>query len=547
MSPTLFGLPFPGYRARSNTNPQASGSSTSSRAVEHRELTAAYHGLENKYRMAWECAELLIELGGGAPVQPPSPTSPALHTEHSHTPIPDGRKSRERAITLAGDEAKPPVLLATASSPTNLAQWRASTGRHDLSQRQLLLLRDMLNSPESSAMTSLDPHLEDVNRDWRWGDAMSSTITLPSEYSSQHGSTMHDPASGQKRKSSRLGMRALRDMLRSLKKGHVHGHGEASRSSPVPQIPTSLSSVSMSTMSSLNLPKPPDPSVTQRPRAKTSAGPESVSSVREHPNSPYVASASLTHRSSPRRPSLASLFKFGQRSKSSTAKSSPSSGPGRELSRDDLRAGSGSSFPPSAEEEDWDQVESASELEAVSPSGSATIRRKHRSMYVSSQEAAQASRQDLNASRASLLSMDPPSTSPRVRDPEGSRRLTKLSNVKELSEFEGESSRLLKLRNPKSKRQSYAGPSAKRPTSRNGGTARGTGSLRSPPPAWQGPGEYSPKRITLPDGSGISLAMTPENIRPLLENARDVYVRCSECIAEMKSLLARIRMQHEQS
>ncbi|EKM50838.1 uncharacterized protein PHACADRAFT_177570 [Phanerochaete carnosa HHB-10118-sp] len=548
MPPTLFGLPLPGYRARSNTNPQAS-SQASKRTAEHRELAAAYHSLESKYRIAWECAELLVELGGGAPVQPPSSSSSALHTERSHTPVADGRRSRERAITLAGDETKPQVpFVVAAGSASNPSQWRASTGRHDLSHRQLLLLRDMLSSPDLSAIVTLDSHPEDVNRDWRWGDAMSSTVTLPSEYSSQHDTAAHGSATGPRRKSGRLGMRALRDMLRSLKKSHAGKHG-GHHSPTVPPIPTSASSVSMGTMSSLNLPKSPDPSAAQRPPAKTSTGPESVTSLREHPNSPYTTPASVTHRSSPRRPSLASLFKLGQKSRSSTAKSSPSSGPGRELSRDDLHASSASPYPPSAPEEDWDKIESASDLEAVEASGLATVRRKkHRSMYVSAQEAAQVSRGNLNASQLSLPFADPPPTLSQARaqvlasdlERSGSHtRSTKLSDVKELAELDGMSARLIKKTTSKSKRQSYAGPSTKRPTSRNGKTAQGTGSLRSPPPAWQGPVETpDSKQILLPGGGGISLAMTPENIRPLLENARDVYVRCSECIVEMKSLLA---------
>jgi hypothetical protein len=40
---------------------------------------------------------------------------------------------------------------------------------------------------------------------------------------------------------------------------------------------------------------------------------------------------------------------------------------------------------------------------------------------------------------------------------------------------------------------------------------------------------------TLPDPK---LAMTPENIKPLLENAREVHARLSDCIAEIRSLLA---------
>ena len=33
------------------------------------------------------------------------------------------------------------------------------------------------------------------------------------------------------------------------------------------------------------------------------------------------------------------------------------------------------------------------------------------------------------------------------------------------------------------------------------------------------------------------LAMAPENIKPLLENAREVHARCTDCIAELEALL----------
>jgi hypothetical protein len=44
-----------------------------------------------------------------------------------------------------------------------------------------------------------------------------------------------------------------------------------------------------------------------------------------------------------------------------------------------------------------------------------------------------------------------------------------------------------------------------------------------------------------PVSSGLpdpKLAMTPENIKPLLENAKEVHVKLNECIAEIRSLLS---------
>ncbi len=160
------------------------------------QLNTAFLNIEAKYRLSWECAELLIDLAGGGGNQPTSPPPSSQSAPAVPTTTNDGRKSRERAITLAGDEPKPalgssspgPMSPPLASPPPS--QWRASTGRHDLSQRQLLLLREMLNNPDPSVTMSLEPNIpeEDINRNWRWGDAMNSTITLPSEESeSMHG------------------------------------------------------------------------------------------------------------------------------------------------------------------------------------------------------------------------------------------------------------------------------------------------------------------------------------------------------------------------
>ena len=53
---------------------------------------------------------------------------------------------------------------------------------------------------------------------------------------------------------------------------------------------------------------------------------------------------------------------------------------------------------------------------------------------------------------------------------------------------------------------------------------------------WTGTGTPSPHLASgpLPD---VKLAMAPENIKPLLENAREVHARCSDCIAELEALL----------
>ncbi|KAF9003695.1 hypothetical protein BDQ17DRAFT_1425187 [Cyathus striatus] len=122
-------------RNRSNTNPTVPPPSPSQLA--YCELASSFYTINSKYRISWECTELLIELatGSSSASSPPSNTGPAS-------------ASQEHAITLTGDESMPPTptpgaisSLASSmshspppASPPALA-WRASTRRHDLSQQ----------------------------------------------------------------------------------------------------------------------------------------------------------------------------------------------------------------------------------------------------------------------------------------------------------------------------------------------------------------------------------------------------------------------------
>ncbi|KAI0668022.1 hypothetical protein C8Q78DRAFT_980460 [Trametes maxima] len=554
VSPSFIHLPRPALRTRSNTNPAANP--TPSR----NQLNAAFLNIEAKYRLSWECAELLIDLGGGgngggsatSPAPSSAPTSPPPTSSQSAPAVPttaDGRKSRERAITLAGDEQKPvitPPLHHAVSPPlaSPPSHWRASTGRHDLSQRQLLLLREMLNNPDPSATMSFEPGIpeEDVNRNWRWGDAMNSTVTLPSEESGGHQyGTVPSP---KKRRTSRLGMRGLRDMLKSLKKSY----SEQGQNPVLPRIPPSSSSVSASTDSSLNLPREsrPPSSFTRR-RAKTSSGPESVASRRDiHPNSPYGTTGSIPHKSSPRRPSLASIFRLGQKSKASAAGAGPSvddlsSNAAGGLTSSGSGHASGTSLGDDLEE-DWDRVESVSDLDHAArtlglPSdGTATVRgKKGKSPYLFQRDRRpETPRRGPDASGSSIWS---PGESPKKLSAippsivQSYSRSIKLSDVHEATEGEQSGHTARAVARTKN-RQSAPSPSPRRPPSR--GRKNPTGSVRSAPPQpWGNPSpDLAPG--ALPD---VKLAMAPENIKPLLENAREVYARCVDCIGELEALL----------
>ncbi|KAH8091812.1 hypothetical protein BXZ70DRAFT_952323 [Cristinia sonorae] len=624
VSPTLFNLPRPSSRARSNTNPQTSSTTTNAYAMNqasnYRQMMAAFRNILSKHQLSWECAELLIELGGGPPAGEGTPASPSGQTSDQTTPAAQVPHSRERAITLAGDEPKPnfpaqPPVSPPMASPPNTAQWRASTGRHDLSQRQLLLLREMLNGTEgaNSSSMGLDYYIpeEEVNKTWRWGDAMSSTVTLPSEDSSHrdpNSSGRNSPR--KKRRSSRLGMRGLRDMLKSLKRSYSEQSVASNSSTKLPPpplplpMPHSTTSISASTDSSMHLPSESQPnlprpqSLIQRRRAKTSTGPESMKSLREqhHPNSPYGTAP--PHKSSPRRPSLASIFRLGQKHKSQTTTSSPANS-GRDLSVEDMTArnchsslGHTSGGTNTPDEEDWDRVDSASDLDLSAKAlgvnvadTTATVRgKKGESPYLQhnpnneSGGFPETPRRTPNPSQSSIfagssespqksahvpLPAKPPATS--VSGPPYYRS-AKLSNVQELRETDSNAgtpqkverqSRRISASSSKGKKAPSPSPNGNRdrPTSRQ--SRRGLqGSIRSTPPqTWMSQGHgYSPELQSgglpfsppplLPgeSPSGLALSMTPENIKPLLENAREVHAKCNECIDELRSLLQARRM-----
>ncbi|THH15007.1 hypothetical protein EW146_g5406 [Bondarzewia mesenterica] len=502
-------------RARSNTNPVSASDSQN-------HIATSFHAIDVKYKISWECAELLIELGGGnpAPVSPPSSTTFTSGTESADAA--SNRLGRERAITLAGDEPKPsPLSTSSAGSPS--LGWRASTGRNDLSQRQLSLLRDMLNNPDSSA--ALIPEETLVNRNWRWGDAMSSTVTLPSEESAHHSS------SSKKRRSSRLGMSGLRDMLRSITRGHDHQHGNAAA--------LQTSSASASTGSSLDghdhlrPPSRPGHSL-QRRRSKTSVGLTSTSPARA--TSPFSTSASFAHKSSPRRPSLTSIFRFAQKNKTISADSSHTA----EVPKGTLHSSSsGSDFCGRSmeEEEDWDHLESTEELDAAAKAlglgkdGNATVRgRKAHSPYLS--DVPTTPKKTATASHSSISLWTESSTTPVHSIPlQSLSRPMRLSNVEESTEFN--------LRGGRVNDKTIAGksrslvPSAsihRQRSARRPGNM--SGSVRSAPPSSFAAG------FGTGEGADPKLAMTPENIRPLLENAREVHAQCMKCLEEMRLLLA---------
>jgi len=568
-------------RGRSNTNP---GDSHSAR---YKELAAAFYTINSKYRISWECAELLVDLAdgtsatmnGGSDAGGPNPSVSApvgLSVARG--------KGRERAITIAGDNSRPTTptiagaIITSSSMPhphmMNASPgWRASTGRHDLSHRQLILLRDMLNNteavmyadgntidqdgdssvsasvPEEAITASKDDLRVVVNRDWRWGGRLSSTITLPSLETDQSVAK-----SLKKKLKNRLaGMAGIRDKLRALKKNVLESSStdvKEDRLSPLPPVTHNhamLSTTSFSTDTSYerssighgggpeNLSGPLTALEKQRWRSRSSYGFETAIKPEEERGRDRKSRGTLSLPSphgteyavkpSPRRPSLASLFRFGRKhaklSASATDLSLHSGSDGQLLSsRINNRASPHQQMKAESPfEEDWDRMDSASDLDAAAraldisagskETGSTLKLLKSPYLHYSAPShlpGPSTPRRSASGSHLSLFAESPTKRKARLQlQQQVTPRAPRWSNVNE----DGGS---VRRRKPERReRRSSSGKYQK------------CGSVRSMPP----------QSIF----SESKLAMTPENIKPLLENAKEVHARLRDCIMEIRRLL----------
>ena len=544
-----------------------------------RTITNSMAELQSKFVTTWECAELLIELGGGSTVpsriskvqSKSSLASKVFPTSNSAPPEmmnSIGRGGRERAITLGGDEQKPALpenelkSNTMPATPRHSGDWSNTSGKNDLNSRQLLLLREMLSHPDvddnpRSVLERLRVLDSQVNRDWSWGGPMGSTITLPPSDGSSHNYHMGTPSDRsptKKRRPSRLGMSAVRDMLRSLKRSVTEANQNQHQQPPHP----------LSSESSVGLADRPT-----RRRAKTSTGPPGsdlgrgspAPHSRRDPRSPYNTTNSSVQKS-PRRPSLASIFRFAHKNKSN-ANSGNSTDRSSVRNRPNAPSSSGTGSQATIEDDDWDRVDdSASDLDFHSPrsqrstsggtDASSTLRAKRANQGQPERSPHLAFQDNLPPEPFTPRRGGPPG-------PEASRssiwegtwsRGTKLSNVEEIAEGNTpvkrgpmkQSSRVFgpppspslkrhfsDAKQPQQQQQPVR-TNAKRlsgvPPIQHGGK---TGSVRSTPPQW----------IELAEGlPDLKLAMTPDNIKPLLDSAREVLLGCTECVAEARTLLA---------
>lgn len=567
--------------------------------ITYNELASAFDTINSKYRITWECADLLIELGsGGANGNANDDVSSLPITSQfasAHAPgMPESLGTncgREEALTFVDEEStltRPPLVAsysvpgstsadrdssvspasssALASAPS--MSWRTSTGRHDLSHRQLILLREMLNNahahadvaadtddvgsnsqvvastPKSVLMSQSHPQqLHVVNKEWKWGDPKNSTVTLPSEDSDRID---NGASTDEKRRSGKLGMSGLRDLLQSLRRSAIAQESPSLISAFPVQSTTSLNT--QSSTGSRRLRKPRQPSQRRRPRSRT--GPDSVRSVSENTKgqelritSPYGPPFTAS-KSSPRRPSLASIFRMGGKNRPSNTNDEGVPPPRAEAAQT-----SGTGEYSNGSEEDWDRMDSASDLDATVKAlnvneKTATVRsqrdgKKKTSPYLEQASSAPPVREQstdrtlipkrsFGASQASIRCMDNHQSLENNFSQSSCvpPRPVRLSNVNEDVDDPHGSSCSRSVSQPLSSTHSRL--------HKSDGFTKG-GSVRS-----------MPANVTSTTTSPLvepkpPVSMTPENIKPLLENAKEVQARLGDCITELRTLVNYIK------
>jgi hypothetical protein len=438
-------------RSRSNTNPLPQ------RPLD---ITASFHTIHSKYRLSWECAQLLIELGRSG-ASAPSDNIESLASQE--TPE-ESRTHQERALTLSGDETNSTSLPVLPLNHVPSAQTISTpVPRQDLSYRQLELLREMMESDSAYHASG------SVDSDSGRNDITTNAVT-PSDRPSR------DPLD--EKKGPRLGMKRLRDVLRILTRNYA-----VPDTSESPSITDTTNDIH-----SLQL----------RPKA-TSDPAQSPRSVRDATYS-GIALGSL-RKSSPRRPSIASIFRLGQWNKS-VASADGSTNTSSNMPSATTTISSIDAF----EEEDWDRMDDAHNVDPLTKktgvgaegSTTSTLRDRRRLSYTS------------KLVTSPKQTQDPPESAPTFF---GGTLPNRLSDVAESGDHDFPS-----------KHQLVEGSSAPRRKPSTGQQWK-TSSIRSAPPN------------TDARSADSALAMTPENIRPLLLNAREVQARCTECISEVKELL----------
>ncbi|GJJ14378.1 hypothetical protein Clacol_008642 [Clathrus columnatus] len=461
---------------------------------------AALNKLDNSYGIWWECAEVLIALGGwrsngngvDVEVDVGSPSGNALVAGMV-------RGRRVRAVTL-GSEAGSTVVGVNVvinvnanantnsfdnpqgstqvhgprpptASPPKPSQWRATTGRsgngRDLTPRQLAILQDMLLGQDERE-GRWDPRIMDGER----GINDANSDDRSSDVKSRNKKGLRDLWSGFRKS----GNSSTNDSINPLSTSNFTA--SPSTSSPTRDSASFDSSASESNRRTQKDPfSPPDSSYdpnTGRPLSPRTPSP-----------SKRTVTAAMSRGKKPiRRPSLAGIFGMGQRIVPSPPK--------------------GSSTKHDGSSSDWDLIEiDANDVSArkkpsndtssdsASPFKPSTIRGRAMATYES------CSSPDKKGSNSQQQQQ--------LRSKKPSLQLPRTPNIFHSSD-------------------DASGP-------RNeGNTLRSPVRIRSE--VVHSSGSTS--------GSGIpvaKLAFTPNNIRPLLKHAQEIASHLNECIGEVRGMM----------
>ncbi|KAK4688048.1 hypothetical protein P7C73_g2081, partial [Tremellales sp. Uapishka_1] len=182
--------------------------------------------LETEYEQWWEMATVLIEVGNTGMDTPSSA---------SHAPP---RPSRSRHVSLAGQPLAPSSSSSIQETPRNLSftegpprasppapdKWRASTGRQDLSKKQLEILRNMLATPRPGMTRTLSTlSAASVANPSILSDSPASFSSFIVPSNSYPSPPLPQPNKEvrpilKNRRSSKAGLAGLKEFLRSLKR-----------------------------------------------------------------------------------------------------------------------------------------------------------------------------------------------------------------------------------------------------------------------------------------------------------------------------------------
>jgi hypothetical protein len=417
--------------------------------------------IEDQYSHSWEIAEVLLKLSSNEPQDSGDNSfSSSIHGV---------------AITTSEEASAPDTPCTPPSAYDRQSKWQGSTGRQSMTARELDIIRNILRTPSGGELHDLP---EQSNGSLAPQYPAASTATLPSDGPDEMD--IEPPSQPKKRRGSRL---------RGLKGFFTFGRSEETKrqTSVSPQHPGNSSASGLS-----------DGHVFEADDADSQphflqAQLKEAMDIRRHPNSPYgttTAPPTEIPTKSPRRPSLASIFRIGNK--------------GNDVPRNASASAKTKSNGALGHDEDWDR------MDMTSPSPSKSVLQHGRRISSDVQPKRHPSQGQLKHKRH----ISATHSSTRL----GSASQLSLSNNNSNTNIKPSSS----TRRPRSATSSAVQTGVSRSSSLR--------AAASPPPS-------NPMLNVDPDPR---LIFSPENIQPLLTHARKVTMELDKCIQDLNALLPQV-------